>query len=221
MRATYAYLHGFGSSPESEKGVALRRILGAQGVELHIPDLNRPSFAEITVSGALGVVDDFADGYAGPGPMRFIGSSFGGLVAARWVELHADRTDRLLLLCPGFDLPSRWLELYGPEEIEAWATRGWAEHPDVNGVTTRIHFGFCTDVAEHPLFPTPACPTVIIHGRNDEVVPVEISRGYARDRPNVTLLEVDDDHSLAGSAEYVAEVAMEFLVSGGTDGLTA
>ena len=35
-----------------------------------------------------------------------------------------------------------------------------------------------------------------MHGRQDEVVPVEVSRGFAGDRDWVTLHELDSDHGL-------------------------
>jgi len=41
-------------------------------------------------------------------------------------------------------------------------------------------------------------PTVIIHGRRDQVVPIEASRQFAAD-----LIEVDDDHSLKQSLELI------------------
>lgn len=47
--------------------------------------------------------------------------------------------------------------------------------------------------------------TVIVHGRRDEVVPAEVSRTMAAEDPNVTLLEVDDDHGLAASLPTVLE----------------
>ena len=40
-------------------------------------------------------------------------------------------------------------------------------------------------------------PTVIIHGTRDEVIPVEVSRRFAREH-GARLCEVDDDHRLAG-----------------------
>jgi pimeloyl-ACP methyl ester carboxylesterase len=41
-------------------------------------------------------------------------------------------------------------------------------------------------------------PTTILHGTRDEVIPIDISRAFAA-RHGARLVEVDDDHSLAGS----------------------
>lgn len=44
----------------------------------------------------------------------------------------------------------------------------------------------------------PPVPTEIVHGRHDDVIPIELSRDYAR-RYRVPLHEVDDDHRLAAA----------------------
>ena len=52
-----AYLHGFASSSLSRKGVHLARFLAPRGIDLALPDLNHPSFAELTYTGALAGFD--------------------------------------------------------------------------------------------------------------------------------------------------------------------
>lgn len=39
-------------------------------------------------------------------------------------------------------------------------------------------------------------PTLILHGRNDEVIPIQASRDFAQQRPWVELIELDSDHGL-------------------------
>lgn len=46
----------------------------------------------------------------------------------------------------------------------------------------------------------PHCPTLILHGRADDVVPIEGSREFARAH-GAELVELDDDHSLGRSLE--------------------
>ena len=54
----YVHLHGFASSSLSRKGQYLAGAFAARGKELLLPDLNRPSFAGLTYSGALGAMVD-------------------------------------------------------------------------------------------------------------------------------------------------------------------
>lgn len=46
----------------------------------------------------------------------------------------------------------------------------------------------------------PDCPIVIVHGHQDDVVPLRCSQLYARGR-GAALVTVDDDHSLAASTD--------------------
>ena len=212
-----AYLHGFASGPLSKKGMLLAERFRGQGVELRLPDLNRPSFSRLTVTEALEAVDELVAGVEasgdGAGRWRFVGSSFGGYVAARWAELHPERVARLLLLCPGFDLLSRWPLLLGREAFERWERDGVIPLADGAGRMTPVHWGFVEDARRHPPFPEVPCPTRIVHGTRDEVVPVETSRRYAAARPLVTLREVDDDHGLLASVEAIAAELEGFLLA--------
>src|SRR5689334_13512742 len=48
----FAYLHGFASGPQTKKGVSLvNRLKNDHNIDVEIPDLNVPSFAQLTYSG--------------------------------------------------------------------------------------------------------------------------------------------------------------------------
>jgi pimeloyl-ACP methyl ester carboxylesterase len=52
--------------------------------------------------------------------------------------------------------------------------------------------------------------TIVIHGRNDDLVPVEVSRAFrARCGPHVVLREVDDGHRLSDSIGIFLDAAWE------------
>ncbi|MGD2113955.1 MAG: YqiA/YcfP family alpha/beta fold hydrolase [Acidobacteriota bacterium] len=214
MPVRHAYLHGFASGPLSRKGRELARRL-AGDVDLALPDLNRPSFARLTLEGALAAVDELTGAGSGSGSgsgsasgerWRFVGSSFGGYLAALWAERHPDRVDRLLLLCPGFDLARRWPALLGAEAMERWRRDGVFPFEDGSGRLVPVHWGFYESMLRHPPFPEVPCPTQIVHGRRDEVVPIGTSRRYAAERPHVELIEVDDDHGLTASIDQIEKI---------------
>lgn len=58
-------------------------------------------------------------------PLPTTSNSLGGFLAARYAELHPDRVERLVLLCPGFDRCSRWEKLFGAEALREWERVGW------------------------------------------------------------------------------------------------
>lgn len=211
----FAYLHGFASGPGSYKGTRIAERwaseLSDQGVHLERPDLNQPSFAELRFTDSLAHLD--ALDAAGEGAARWclIGSSMGGYLAARWAELRPDRVERLVLLCPGFDINRRWMGIFGPAAMARWRAEGELAIPPAHGdeAPTRVHWGFIEDALRHPAWPEVPCPTVIIHGTRDEVVPIASSREYVQTRPHldVELIEVDDDHGLVASLDLIDEVA--------------
>ncbi len=58
----------------------------------------------------------------------------------------------------------------------------------------------------------PPAPTVIVHGRSDSVIPIEVSRRFAAQH-GVPLREVDDDHRLRGSLEFIVTVVAEMVMT--------
>lgn len=205
MRHRYAYLHGFGSSPRSHKGVALERAFAERGQVLERPDLNRPSFKLLDYGAMLTAVDEMDARHPFGRPWRLVGSSLGGWAAARWAELHPDRVDRLVLLAPGFDLAERWPHVMGAEQMARWQREGALALADAEGAMVDVHWGFIDSARSHPGTPEVRCPTWILHGVHDDIVPIEQSRRYVATRPHVQLIELDDDHALTDSLPRILE----------------
>lgn len=55
----------------------------------------------------------------------------------------------------------------------------------------------------------PTTPTIILHGRGDTVVPIDVSRRLAARCPHVELRELDDGHSLSASLDAIAAALAE------------
>ncbi len=208
----YAYLHGFASNPQSEKGLALAEDFESYGIELRRPNLNHPSFAELTYSGMLEAVDELDEDTPGDEPWSIIGSSMGGYTASRWAQLHPDRVDRMVLLCPGFNMGERWVELLGEEGLENWKEEGSFLFFGPDDQLEAIHWDLYADAVEkHPPFPEPPCETLILHGTDDDIVPIEGSRRYADAHDQVELIELDDEHTLENSVDRIAEEATRWF----------
>jgi len=207
----YAYLHGLASGPGALKGVQLAEAFARRGVDLARPDLNAPSFADLTCTAMLGVLDRM-DREAGPGvTWRFVGSSLGGYLAALWAGRNPGRCDRLVLLCPAFGLQDRWTHLVGDGGLAAWRREGRLPLPDASGNPVPVHYGLVTDLASFPREPAFDCPALVVHGTRDDVVPIAGSRRLAAGRPDVRLVEVDDDHPLHASVDRIEREAAGFF----------
>jgi uncharacterized protein len=213
-RHRYAYLHGFASGPRSNKGIKLNAALSPHGVDVELPDLNRPSFAKLSQAEMFAAVDEMDGGAGAPGKdwkWRFFGSSMGGHLAAWWAAERPQRVDRLVLLCPAFDMASRWRDIVGAEQFRSWERDGALSMPDGDGKLQPVHFALVEETRRTPAAPVVSCPTLIIHGFRDDVVPIAVSRDYAAGKPNVKLVEVDDDHSLGASVERIVEESRAFF----------
>ena len=207
----YAYLHGFSSGPMATKGTWLADSFGKRGISLALPDLNAPTFGDMTLTDILTVLDEMDQQAGVQVRWRFIGSSLGGYVAALWSALHPGRCDRLVLLCPGFGLQDRWATLVGQVGLDQWKRQGSLLLADATGVKVPVHYELVNDMARYPKTPSSGCPTLIIHGTKDDIVPIEQSRRYAQEHSYVQLVEVDDDHLLRDSIELIDSEAAKFF----------
>ncbi|MBE9050005.1 alpha/beta fold hydrolase [Nostocales cyanobacterium LEGE 11386] len=191
----YIYLHGFASSPQSAKARDISERFAKIPLKLKIPDLNAGDFSQLTITRQLTqVAAEFPDDSA---PVTLIGSSLGGLTSAHLAEKYA-QVQRLVLLAPAFGFLSHWLPKLGDEEIQRWQREKYLMiHHYGEGRSLPLSYDFLTDAAEYQedMLQRPI-PTLILHGKQDEVIPITASREFARSRPWVELIELDSDHAL-------------------------
>ncbi|MFO0682539.1 MAG: YqiA/YcfP family alpha/beta fold hydrolase [Sandaracinus sp.] len=210
---TFVALHGFASSPRSKKNEHFAARFAARGIPLARPDLNQPSFAKLSFAAMLGEVERTWRA-GGERPLRMIGSSLGGYVAALFAAAHPERVDRLVLLCPAFDLRGRWQGVVAPARLAEWKARGVLAFDDATGRPVDVHYAFFEEGAAIEPLPRVTCPTGIVHGRGDETVPFAQSEAYAASTPAVRrLVAVDDDHHLLRSLDAIDGVIDELFFS--------
>lgn len=209
----WLYLHGFGSGPQSSKGTALAAHYRKQGIDLERLNLRQPSLERLRLGAMMRTVEQ-AIGSPQDRAILF-GSSLGGLTACRVAEEDA-RACALVLLAPAFRLVERWRLLVGESAWRRWQDEGWLEIEDyAEQRKTRLDFGFIRDAeaidARSSGWPDVRVATLIVHGRADDVVDIELSRAWAHGKRHVRLIEVDDGHELAASTERIAAEADRFL----------
>jgi pimeloyl-ACP methyl ester carboxylesterase len=190
----YIWLHGFASGPQSSKGQFVRARMEERGLHLVIPDLNEPSFFDLTVSRMLEQVDVLAQG---DDPVVLFGSSLGGFTAATWAATRR-RTAALLLLAPAFDLGPRWAARMGPVELARWREEGkFAFDHYARGRKEDLSVRFLDDAGVHPSYPLPQCATLVFQGLRDDTVDPEVAREFVRRMGGrARLVELDQGHEL-------------------------
>ena len=192
----YFYLHGFASGPRSAKAKYFQARFRDRHLTLTVPDLNQPTFRTLTLSRQIHQVQ--SQFLPAPEPVTLIGSSFGGLTSA-WIAQHNPQVERIILLAPAFNFLEYWLPTLGPEGLRQWQTRGSRSifHYGDNAEAA-LDYGFVVDCQGYEQGELGrSVPTLIFHGTQDEVIPVEASQRFARERPWVQLRELESDHSLA------------------------
>jgi pimeloyl-ACP methyl ester carboxylesterase len=203
------YLHGFASSPQSSKAQRFASYCNEHGISLGIPDFNEGGFRGLTIGRQLQQVDRLVR--ESDDPVVLIGSSLGGYTAALYAA-SASRVRALVLMCPAFDFYRRWTTSLGSAETTAWEQRG--EMETMHFATDRpekIGWSLMTDAKTRAAFPTLTQPTLILHGRNDDVVPLSLSQHYAAERPNVELVVLESDHGLGDVVNTLIERTFSFL----------
>ena len=201
------YLHGFASSPASRKAQIFQQRFHAAGLDLQVPNLAGDGFPNLTITGQLAVIERAAGGRA----VSLIGSSMGGYLAALYAARHPE-VRRLVLLAPAFGFARLWAESLGADRVAAWKRDG--SMPVMNyadGAEAPLGWQLMEDAERYEEQPAVLQPTLIYHGVHDAVVPVQLSRAFARTRTCVDLREMDSDHELMNVVDELWTGAQEFL----------
>lgn len=213
MKLPVLYLHGFASDPTSSKARFIGERLRSEGRVFSIPDLNCGDFTRMTAERSLAEAREGAASLGGP--YAVIGSSFGGYIAALLASAGDPLLRGLFLMAPAFRPAELWKLGMLPEDFARWEAEGttMVDH-FAWGRRVPLSFDFCRDLASKPEFPDIGrLPCVIVHGTEDVVVPIDLSKRFASMHTQVVVHTVADSHELGGSVPWIAGRVLEFLKS--------
>jgi uncharacterized protein len=203
----YLYLHGFASGPTSRKARFLRDAMARSGFELEIPALDQGDFEHLTITGQLSLIESLLNDEEA----RIAGSSMGGYLAALYALIHKD-VSRIVLLAPALGFAPIFEETTPPERLAAWRESRWMDvFHHSTGDMRRIHYGLMEDARRYPSAPDFTQRALVFHGLADDVVPISLSRTFARAHPNVELIEMQSGHELVDVLDTIAARAIPFL----------
>ena len=201
------YIHGFASSPQSAKLVALKHVLG-DSIEVDAPDMNTPSFERLDFEAMVGLALQHARENR---PQAIVGSSLGGIVALELVRRGVRAP--LVLIAPGVGIGNRWTaRLPAGDPVEVF------NH--ARGANAKIHRRFFEEMKQvQPETEPPATKVVIFMGRKDETVPFDFVRGVweewtesGRLVSGSQFVEIaGGDHGLVGYVELIADAIRRVL----------
>jgi pimeloyl-ACP methyl ester carboxylesterase len=172
-----------------------------------VPALDEGDFEHLTITAQLALIERLARGEL----VNLLGSSMGGYLAALYAA-RRPQVRRVVLLAPAFRLAERWEERLGTLEMAQWRSSGSMQvfhHGDQR--ERSLNPLLIDDAHRYEDFPDVHQPTLIFHGRNDDVVPVGDSVAFAAERPWVELDILDSDHELGNVLEPMARRTLSFL----------
>ena len=214
--------HGFDASKESQTYLRLEKTLNEKGIASFRFDFfghgeSDGKFEDITISEA---VDNALQAISfvknkGFSKVALFGSSFGGM-AAFLAASQAPGIKSLALKSPVSDYLGKILADEDKADIEQWREKGFILHETKRG-KLRLNFSFFEDAEKVSGFeaaPRVKVPTLIVHGSEDEIVPVEQSKKTASLIPNCRLEIVEGaNHKYSKPEEFekMLKLVSEFL----------
>jgi uncharacterized protein len=196
------YLHGFASSPESQKIQSLRPLLAPEGIVINAPDLNVPSFEKLDFDAM--VEKAMEDRRPRLSPQAIVGSSLGAVVALGVVKrgLRAP----LLLIAPALGVSDQWLSRI--PEGDPVIVPNYAIDEDAP-----IHRAFFEQMAALRLdeAPPPVRVTIIMGSKDESVPPARVAAVWRSWQSSGALVKgskfveiPDGDHSLTAHVDAIA-----------------
>ena len=189
------FAHGLEGSPNGSKPTWMKESLGW---EIICPEMSNNGW---TIADQTEVI---AKAIAENEDIDIImGSSYGGLAIANASERFAERDLRLVLLAPAFGLAENFRSIAGEQGLIEWENSGSRQYFH-HGFGHEVEFGwdFITS-ADEMSWPNLHHSTIILHGSQDDIVPIESSRRGAASNELVELIEVEAGHRLADSLHFI------------------
>jgi hypothetical protein len=208
------YLHGFASGTGSTKAQFFKSKFEKAGINFVLPDLNVPTFEQMTLSAQLETVAKEAY-RLGHDQIVLMGSSLGGLVSVMAGEKLRDlKVTKLILMAPAFAIKTRWREMIGDEAMKSWKESGARPYFHYAfGKELNLGYTFIEDLESMETEKlTVNVPTLIFHGLQDASVPIVHTRNFAQANHSfVQLKELDDGHELIASMPSIWQDVERFL----------
>ncbi|MCX8206122.1 MAG: S9 family peptidase [Candidatus Micrarchaeota archaeon] len=184
-------LHGFLASKEDMH--ALSQSLLSEGIDSLAIDLNghgasEGAFAEFTISRAIDDVKA-AVGFArskGYSKIGLFGFSLGGFVALAALSKDPSLAGTAVLGAPVSDFEGT----FSKADLNEWKSGNMFNSKHL-GVSIGLNYQFYTDGLQYKDFSGVSLPVLIIHGTEDDVVPIAQSEALAKRLKSAHLLRLD------------------------------
>ena len=203
----FIYLHGFASGPNSNKANAFKKRFEELKVPICVPDLQENDFENLTLSRQIKLVQSIIDDKKGK-DFGLIGSSMGGYLASLTAQTR-DTVKAIYLMAPGFNFLERWQKKLKKSQVEGPLIPVF--HYRYNKEVF-LNTNLFIDAELWQSFSLEKnIPTKIVHGLHDDTVNIQESRDFVSSHPWCHLTELDSDHGLLSSIDWIIEDCIKFF----------
>ncbi|MFX1512535.1 MAG: alpha/beta hydrolase, partial [Promethearchaeota archaeon] len=213
MKEFWLYLHGLLSSPDSKKAIFLVEKIRNLGYQVEVMDRNpnKVAFENMTIEKELAQIGNEIN-KTGAERVSIIGSSFGAMLATLFAAINPI-VRRLILLAPAFRISSSHIKQWNKSPYIT-QSKIQLEHPRYGQVLmeSSIIKGLISGHISDD-FPLRDIPTLILIGKRDEVIDLDLVRGFASKRMNTKVIELDSDHRMLDMLDIMASEIVDFLSS--------
>lgn len=215
------FCHGFASVRGGEKATALRGRVRDAGLSYLAFDArghgdSEGTLREFTFSAFLEDLDAIL---AGPGAafarVVLVGASLGGAAALHRAAREDARVAGCAAIAPGLGFAQRLVAALPPEELAAWRRRGVRRVRNA-WVDVELGYAFVADGLAYRTEDLAArlrAPALLLHGSEDEVVPVATTLGFAaaaRSAAVETRVFPGGDHRLSAEKHVISDLIVRF-----------
>ncbi len=219
-KPVWVFLHGLGGSRLGDKARRFRDWLFGRGPGFFALDFTGHGDSGgdcrgLTLSRNLEDIDRgarFLEAEAPGAELVLVGSSMGGVAALWYAALHPARVRLVVAIAPALRMAARVAASLSAEERRRWRERGFLPVP-IGEDTLEIGPDIVADEDDFlpdRLAATLRAPTLILHGTDDAVVPIGLSRNFVEECPSARLQEIEGgDHRLQEHRDFLFEAAWE------------
>eukprot|EP00210_Caulerpa_lentillifera_P002688 g2568.t1 len=209
----YAFVHGFSKDQACIVGNGLKRRLKPHGIELDLIDARGGlSFTDCTISSGVDAVKALYETHKKP--LRLIGDSMGGSIAANYTNQYPQNVDRLVLINPAFNLETNWqtiVDAFSLDILSELAMQKWKDegqlilHAQHMAKPEPVSYNYVVDSLTYPAYPLVDISVLLFSSIHDTLIPAVTHQEWKKlqkDPEKVNIVELDEGHELRSEPSY-------------------